>query len=770
MSNYQVRLLMTAKEDRKYFRYLKIDHRRFYNIAVIDEFLKHIQIAVAEKYEKDVSLKFTLVEEIEIEGSDKKEKVELGEFDYVIKPTTNFLNDDRFYQIAETEIYLKSPNLDEEYKKSILKNIKNSKSIKQQNTAGKGRGRFNAKGLVPPFLKKQSKAETLKDELEESGRSKELSEEDTETQLTEELQANEQQAAVQSVEKDQALQPAGTKPEEITEEDTEKEKDAAVKEIDEEHAGNTEPVKENDTEEHAEKEETVIKDQTPEFIEKMLEIPDFKLPKVKAKDIFLTQSDDPIENKRLSFLFDKETRLASHKETRLVEIYNNLVEKYEQYILANEADIEEKLKDYEQSREAFIEDFIKEIKEESKQKFDNKIMVLNERQTKELEDYKEEQQKALSRFEENQRTEKDEKSADYKTELQKEIKEEKQKAHQQFDVNKDNLKKQLREKVEEDVYQYVMLDKKSHIQTLNDELFKMDEAAYQRLDRLLKEWQVDAENEQQKNEKTQHEALEQAKYEAETEKAQAQILAARKKNVEVEEKKQRIREQELQQKQAEQAYKDEAQRLKARQIAVEEKQSAPLDKKRMGLFAGGGAAAMLLVTLSVQSMLSEDVTYAELIENQEYVEAYEEYPERYSDILNRTYENRHFDELQYLADQEEENEEVSDLYMALSVDNTNAIIETYEGVQNKKVLSDDVLKAVADQYLLQQNVEGAKAVNTHISDNEYTQTIVDVQNNLAAKEELEQTIANSEEDEDVSEERQELAQINTLLKIEEDTQ
>src|SRR5699024_12396474 len=96
-----------------------------------------------------------------------------------------------------------------------------------------------------------------------------------------------------------------------------------------------------------------------------------------------------------------------------------------------------------------------------------------------------------------------------------------------------------------------MIDKKSHIQTLNDELFKMDEAAYQRLDRLLKEWQVDAENEQQKNEKTQHEALEQAKYEAETEKAQAQILAARKKNVEVEEKKQRIREQELQQKQAE---------------------------------------------------------------------------------------------------------------------------------------------------------------------------------------------------------------------------
>src|SRR5699024_2301491 len=198
MSNYQVRLLMTAKEDRKYFRYLKIDHRRFYNIAVIDEFLKHIQIAVAEKYEKDVSLKFTLVEEIEIEGSDKKEKVELGEFDYGIKPTTKFLNDDRFYQIAETEIYLKSPNLDEAYKKSILENIKNSKVIKQQNTAGKGRGRFNAKGLVPPFLKKNSQAETLKDELEES---------DEQEKVSEGQQADEQQAAVQSVEQEQASQP-----------------------------------------------------------------------------------------------------------------------------------------------------------------------------------------------------------------------------------------------------------------------------------------------------------------------------------------------------------------------------------------------------------------------------------------------------------------------------------------------------------------------------------------------------------------------------------
>src|SRR5699024_6519083 len=128
---------------RKYFRYLKIDHRRFYNIAVIDELLKHIQIAVTEKYEKNVSLKFTLVEEIEIEGSDKKEKVELGDFDYVIKPTTKFLNDDRFYQIAETEIYLKNSNHDEDYKKSILKNIKNSKSIKQQHTVAKGIEWFN---------------------------------------------------------------------------------------------------------------------------------------------------------------------------------------------------------------------------------------------------------------------------------------------------------------------------------------------------------------------------------------------------------------------------------------------------------------------------------------------------------------------------------------------------------------------------------------------------------------------------------------------------
>src|SRR5690625_5264851 len=98
MSNYQVRMLMTAKDDRKYFHYLKNDHRTFYNIAVIDELLKHIYMAITEKDKKDVNLKFTLVEEIEIEGSDKKKKVELGEFDYVIKPTTKFLNDDRFYQ------------------------------------------------------------------------------------------------------------------------------------------------------------------------------------------------------------------------------------------------------------------------------------------------------------------------------------------------------------------------------------------------------------------------------------------------------------------------------------------------------------------------------------------------------------------------------------------------------------------------------------------------------------------------------------------------
>src|SRR5699024_350188 len=142
----------------------------------------------------------------------------------------------------------------------------------------------------------------------------------------------------------------------------------------------------------------------------------------------------------LAFLFDRETRLASHKEKRLVEIYHELVNKYHEYLLANEQDVEVKLGEYEKTREKFVEEYTYDFKAKTREKLEHKIKTVEQQQQAEHDDFIAKQKQERLRFEETQNNDYEEIITGYKEKLQNDAKVETEKAHKKFEENKSALK------------------------------------------------------------------------------------------------------------------------------------------------------------------------------------------------------------------------------------------------------------------------------------------------------------------------------------------
>lgn len=783
MSNYRVKLILLSKADRKHFEFLKLNHKQYHSIAVIDECLKHIQNEVRQTYQKPVKLRCHLVEMFDVDDGKKQEKIELGAFDYEIKSDTQFLSENRFYQIVETEIYLNSSNVDDDYKEEVLKNIKQAKEMPLEGVSGKqskNQRKGKLKNIVfSKWLKKKTDVSEPKDPQENLIEDLEVNtpaESEAVPEQTERAEKDGEEKVVQETEK-QLVDDANEDKTKDTvsdqsDDDVQNEQEADI---------DTEATEEVNAPTKLEKTDTENNSVSAfESFDTLIDIPDFHLPKVKSRDIFLKQSDDPVENKKLSFLFDRETRLVSYKEKRLVEIYQALVEKYHDYLLSNEQDIDAKLEEYEQTRDTFIEEFTHDFKAQTKEKLDKKIKTVEQQHQAEHDDFIAQQQQALHRFEERQNSEQEEIITAYKEQLQNEVKAEKQKANKQFEEQKKALKEELNEKVEKDVYNYMLLDKQKHIQKLNDEVFKFDEQTYRQLDHKSKAWKTEVENQQHQEQTRQHEGMEQSKYEAEKEKAQAEIFAMKEKDREREANAQRLRAQELENKQNEMAYKQEEQRLKAIEVDAKHKEAEakkkeaermiPLNVRKIaGIVSGAVLVLFILIMFAFQLFFTDEPTYAELIDNEDYVEAYEQHPNRYNDLLQTVYEAGDVETIEYLAEQKPD-DATTQLYQAVSAGESDSIIQAYQNVENPQQLDDAVLMTVADQYLDQQNIESAEAVNTHINDSTYSEKIEETKNYLNIKQELENVIEDSDDDEAVENAEKTLAQINTILNIQEETE
>lgn len=789
MSNYQVKLIMVSKTDRKYFEYLNLNTKKHYSIAVIDEFLKHIQEEV-QKFKQPVKLRFHLIEIIPVEEGKKSETVELGTFEYEVKPDQPFVSEHRFYQIVETEVYLNSSDVPDAYKEEVLNNIKESKeklSEQLNNQQSKPKSKSKLKDVVVnKFLKHrtdvaepENRSENIIEDLSDKAKSSENEEEKIE-EVSEKKETVIEEKENNAEESENEI----TEDENIIDNENDQSENKESAEDDAEENNEAIEKKSEDNNEFSDS----VAEQKPEVgsyfddisFDRLIDIPDFKLPRVKETDRFLKQSNDPVENKRLSFLFDRETRLASYKEKRLIEIYQNLLEKYHDYLLSNEQHIDARLQEYEQTRTTFIEEYLHKFKDEMNEKREKKIKTIEQEQKSERDDFVEKQKKELTRFDEEQKNQQEEKMTEYKAHLQKETKAEKDSAHQKFDEKKAALKKELTEKVKADVYHYVLLDQQSQIQALNDELFEYNEETYKQVDNHLSVWQTEVDNKQQQDIKMQADSLAQANYEAEKEKSQSEILSMKAQDREMESNAQRLQAQELEQKQAEMAYQQEEQRLKAIEVdanhkAAEAKKRGaermiPLNVRKIGgIVAGAVLVLFILIMFAFQLFFNDTATYAELIDEEEYVEAYERYPNRYEDLLQTAHESGDTETINYLAGEAPDNM-TAKLYQAVNQGEPQAIIQAYQNVENPEQLNDDMLISVVDQYLNQQDYQQATAVNEYINDARYTERIEEVESYMNIKAELEQVIENSDDNDEVENAENTLAQIDAIFNAQEESE
>src|SRR5699024_9261280 len=570
--------------DRKRFEHLRLSSKKFYSIAVIDEFLKHIQEDVQKNNTEDsqgsVRLRFHLYEVVSTEK--KTERIQIGTFEYEVTPDKAFVDEDRFYHIVETEIYLNESNVSDSYKKEILSNIINAKKgfakqseSQEQHTKSKVRLLDRFKQM---HIKKQS--DVSEPQHEQPDEDEEIDSLTTvadtgETEAEAKSDASENEAIEAQEKKANESETTTT----IYESSHEEQADA---EHDEENF--TEEKTEESLEEQANKTEVKLDQEQGELLERipfetLIDIPDFQMPKVQSRHLFLKKTDDPVENKRLSYLFERETQVNTFKEKRLAEIYHDLVEKYHEYLLANEKDIDRQLEAYEEKRSEFVDRFLHDFKDKADENLKTKRKTVEQQQKAERDDFLQQQKQALDRFDERQKDEQDEILKAYRDAKQKELLEEKERAHQKFDEEKAELKAEIEEKVREDIYNHLLFEKQEQVKALNDEVFKYDEQTYKTLEEKSQMWKADFENQKQQEKTIQEASMSQAQYEAEKEKAQSEILSMNQKQREIDENNQRLKAQELEQKQAELAYKQEEQRLKAIEADAQQKEAEAKKKE-----------------------------------------------------------------------------------------------------------------------------------------------------------------------------------------------
>lgn len=783
MSEYQVKMLIISKADRKRFEHLKLSSKKFYSIAVIDEFLKHIQEDVQKNHTQDsqgsVRLRFHLYEVVSTEK--KTERIEIGTFEYEVTADKAFVDEDRFYQIVETEIYLNESNVSDSYKKEILSNIINAKKGFAKHSESQEQHAKSKVRLLDRFkqmrIKKQS--DVSEPEHEQPSKNEEID------SLTTDTEAGETEAEAKSdASENEAIE---------AQDKSANESETTIYESSQEEQADAERNEENFTEEKTEEsleEEPVemeVKSEQEQGgslekspFEMLIDIPDFQMPKIQSRHLFLKKTDDPVENKRLSYLFERETQLNTYKEKRLADIYHDLVEKFHEYLLANEEDIDRQLEVYEEKRSEFVDHFLHDFKDKADENLKRKRKTIEQQQKAERDDFLQQQKQALDRFDERQKDEQAEILKAYRDAKQKELLEEKERAHQKFDEEKAELKAEIEEKVREDIYNHLLFEKQEQVKALNDEVFKYDEQTYKTLEEKSQTWQTDFENHKQQEKTVQEASMSQAQYEAEKEKAQSEILSMNQKQREIDENNQRLKAQELEQKQAELAYKQEEQRLKAIEVDAKHKEAEAKKKEaermipmNLRKIAGIVAIAVLflfiLIMFAFQLFFNDAQSYAELVDEGEYVEAYERYPNRLSELLQIAHENDDIETINYLSEQSPENRTVQ-LYQAIHQNDSSTITEAYESIESPQKLNDDILMRVADAYLQQESISHAQAVSTQMSDSRYSDRISEVESYMSLKEELEATIEDSDDDDEVEQAEATLEQIEQIFEDQEEAE
>lgn len=187
------------------------------------------------------------------------------------------------------------------------------------------------------------------------------------------------------------------------------------------------------------------------------------------------------------------------------------------------------------------------------------------------------------------------------------------------------------------------------------------------------------------------------------------------------------------------------------------------NKKKLLILLGLGFL-LILITVLVLSMVNgaeKELSYSDYVEEDNYKAITSEYPDQVDNLSKQLYTNNDSEGLKVLA-QNSTNPTV-DLRYHLSQRNYKEALEVLENVENINTLTDKELREIAELYINDRDYEKAFQINSVLQDTEINRRLAESTYYEQYKEDLESTIANSKEEENVENAKKELEQVNIIL-------
>ncbi|MFL4614232.1 hypothetical protein ACJ5HV_03135 [Staphylococcus aureus] len=472
----------------------------------------------------------------------------------------------------------------------------------------------------------------------------------------------------------------------------------------------------------------------------------------------ITDINESITNFYLKKKIENENTLKKYEEE-----YNNFDQELENYRNELMIDDQSKLESYFKEKESYIMN----LNSNKEVEINNEIEAFKQSKNSELEKYRLDNEQVLNEDVEQKRSmlkeDYEKNMINKQAELENDFRKNKYNYQNELDNILNNSVKSLYEKHKGESYRNIVEFNKQ----VSVQLDQVREIAKQHEANLEKEKTKQKEIELEKNHLQDKEA-ERIQINNELKlvsEKKEKIIEENKKN-ENEERERRLLLDEQKQKDYHEAKMREIE-LKYTQSQKDElpagNENKTFNKKKLVILLGLGFLLILITVLVLSTVngAEKELSYSDYVEEDNYKAITNEYPDQVDNLSKQLYTNNDSEGLKVLA-QNATNPTV-DLRYHLSQRNYKEALEVLENVENINTLTDKELREIAELYINDRDYEKASQINSVLQDTEINRRLAESTYYEQYKENLESTIANSKEEENVENAKKELEQVNIIL-------
>lgn len=472
----------------------------------------------------------------------------------------------------------------------------------------------------------------------------------------------------------------------------------------------------------------------------------------------ITDINESITNFYLKKKIENENTLKKYEEE-----YNNFDQELENYRNELMIDDQSKLESYFKEKESYIMN----LNSNKEVEINNEIEAFKQSKNSELEKYRLDNEQVLNEDVEQKRSmlkeDYEKNMINKQAELENDFRKNKYNYQNELDNILNNSVKSLYEKHKGESYRNIVEFNKQ----VSVQLDQVREIAKQHEANLEKEKTKQKEIELEKNHLQDKEA-ERIQINNELKlvsEKKEKIIEENKKN-ENEERERRLLLDEQKQKDYHEAKMREIE-LKYTQSQKDElpagNENKTFNKKKLVILLGLGFLLILITVLVLSTVngAEKELSYSDYVEEDNYKAITSEYPDQVDNLSKQLYTNNDSEGLKVLA-QNSTNPTV-DLRYHLSQRNYKEALEVLENVENINTLTDKELREIAELYINDRDYEKASQINSVLQDTEINRRLAESTYYEQYKENLESTIANSKEEENVENAKKELEQVNIIL-------